>query len=30
MLEEDNSQNNFNEKENEDKTFINPTNIEKK
>ena len=29
MLEEDNSQNNFNEKENEDKTFINPTNIEK-
>ena len=28
MLEEDNSQNNFNEK-NEDKTFINPTNIEK-
>jgi len=29
MLEEDNSQNNFNEIENEDKTFINPTNIEK-
>ena len=29
MLEEDNSQNNFNEKENGDKTFINPTNIEK-
>ena len=29
MLEEDNSQNNFNEKENEDKTFISPTNIEK-
>ena len=29
MLEEDNSQNNFNEKENEDKTFINPTDIEK-
>ena len=29
MLEENNSQNNFNEKENEDKTFINPTNIEK-
>ena len=29
MLEEDNSQNNFNEKENEDKTFINPTKIEK-
>ena len=29
MLEEDNFQNNFNEKENEDKTFINPTNIEK-
>ena len=29
MLEEDNSQNKFNEKENEDKTFINPTNIEK-
>ena len=29
MLEKDNSQNNFNEIENEDKTFINPTNIEK-
>ena len=29
MLEEDNSQKNFNEIENKDKTFINPTNIEK-
>ena len=29
MIEEDNSQKNFNEIENKDKTFINPTNIEK-
>ena len=29
MLEEDNSQKNINEIENKDKTFINPTNIEK-